>query len=137
MGNQKFSLVLRRHDNTYSGQKNALHPFFPIFFRATKHVNIVRCILKEAEIIGGLHSEDIRLRGLVYPCDHVCVEVGQRAEECFVFSLRKEVIHLITHMIQKTRYSHCPSWRAKVLALATRAIFWTTSAVCSPTQHRY
>lgn len=137
MGSQKINLVSSRHDNTYSGQKNALHPFFPVLFRATKYVNIIRCILKEAEIIGGLHSKYIRLRGLVYPCDHVCVKVGQRAEECFVFPLKKEVIHSITHMIQKTRYSRCPFWRAKVLALATRAIFWTTSGVCSPTQHRY
>jgi hypothetical protein len=55
-------------------------------------VKIIRGILKEAEIIGGLHGEDVRLRGLVYPCDHVCVKVGQRAKEYLVFSLKKEGI---------------------------------------------
>ena len=53
-------------------------------------MKIIRGILKEAEIIGGLHGEDVRLRGLVYPCDHVCVKVGQRAKEYLVFSLKKE-----------------------------------------------
>jgi len=50
-------------------------------------VNIVCGILKEREIIGGFHGEDIRFRGLVYPRDQICVEVGKRAEEHLVFSI--------------------------------------------------
>ncbi len=55
-------------------------------------MDIVRRILKVREIIGGLDGEYIRFRGLVYPCDYICVEVGQRAEEYLVFSLREKVI---------------------------------------------
>jgi hypothetical protein len=82
-------------DHTHSCQKDALQPPLPIFLRATEHVNVICCVLEEAKTIGGLDGKDIRLRRLMYPCDHVCVKIGKRTEERFVLSLQKKVIQYL------------------------------------------
>jgi hypothetical protein len=54
-------------------------------------MNIVRCILKEGKAVGRLDGKDIWLRRFVYPRDNICVEIGQRADENFIFSLQKRL----------------------------------------------
>jgi hypothetical protein len=82
---------------TYSSQEDALQPLLPVFLRATEHVNVICCVLKEAKTIGGLDGKDIRLRRLVYPRDHICVKIGKRTEEGFILSLRKRLFSFYPH----------------------------------------
>ena len=72
---------------THSGQKDVLQPLLPILLRATKHVDVIRRVLKEGKVIGGLYGEDVWLRRLVYPRDHIGVKIGKRTEIGAVFSL--------------------------------------------------